>query len=421
VALYQLRPCTFIFAGNNLLVARALSAIEHGGAPPTQRFLPLSVFSADNLQTAAWIVTISLGTLLLFLAAVRRQPAQDMTQAPAVPRWLLRVMVFYFIAYAAAGATIFSQGYASSAPRYDFELAGGHTFICAIVIYELARRRRVGQLTARKAFALVFVLFAAIGYARGTTGLTTGFLITSAILLLPRGGSSRRLKDLARIVAVVAVVVAMSFVVRGARAALAAEGADAVSALFDSLLRMEQERDETGEGAEAVANASQSAAHMLETITLYDAGISRDWRSIYNVVEYTLMPSFLVRWLGWRRSIEPAWELRDHFIHGGGINVLGELYWNGGWLCVVIISMALSLFCAVVDTRYRQSAFWLMMVAQFGPSLLMGYGYGFPQVSRGAINGLVIAGFYRIYSMVRATPPSVLVSTVPEPPPSTVR
>ena len=88
---------------------------------------------------------------------------------------------------------------------------------------------------------------------------------------------------------------------------------------------------------------------MLLCTTLYDSGSSRNWRSIYNVLEYTLMPSFLVRWLGWNRSIEPAWELASHFVHGGGINVLGELYWNGGLLCVAVVATAIAFFWSKVS------------------------------------------------------------------------
>lgn len=77
--------------------------------------------------------------------------------------------------------------------------------------------------------------------------------------------------------------------------------------------------------------------------------------------------------------------------------MLGEFYWNGGFLCVVIMATALSFFCYVADRKYRASPFWLMMVSQFAPSFLMGYGYGFAQVARGAINGLLVAAAYKSY------------------------
>jgi len=402
VALYQLRPCTFILAGNNLVVSRALSAIDQGGAPTSQGFIPTYIFAPENLATAASILTIVLvasAASTLVLARKRGRIGQD---GPAVPRPVLIGIVIYLVAYAGARNTIFTGAYADSdLIRYDVELAGGLTFLCSLVLYELVRRRLLAQISARKAFGVMFLIFATIGYARGGTGLTTGYLVASAILLLPRDGTARRFENLFRIGSMLAGILALSFLVRGVRASLASEGTSAINSFVEGVVEREHRRDELGEGAEDVANGTQSATHMLLCIDLYDSGISREWRSIYNVIEYTFMPSFFVRWFGWTRSIEPAWELRKYYIHGGGINVLGELYWNGGFLCLLIVGTALAFFCSFVDTRYHSSYFWLIMAAQFAPSFLMGYDYGFPQVARGAINGLVTVAAYKAYSAIR--------------------
>jgi hypothetical protein len=64
------------------------------------------------------------------------------------------------------------------------------------------------------------------------------------------------------------------------------------------------------------------------------------------------------------------------------------------------MATALSFFCFVIDEKYRESPFWLMMLAQFAPSFFMGYGYGFAQVSRGAINGLLVAVVYKGLSSI---------------------
>ena len=405
IALYQLRPCALILAGNNLLVSRALSAIDHSGRPSNQRFLPAIVFSEENLQTAATILTISLATLFIFFLVLPPQRKHITPAAPRIPQFFLVAVAIYLVAVVGSTATMFTVAYGSSGRiRYDLELGGAHAFLCSLLIYELARRRLLGELTARRAFSIAFLIFGATGFARGGTGLTTGNLVASAILLLPRGSTSR-LRDSARTGGVILSIIALSFVVRGVRTAIASEGTHAVGAFIEGVLEMEDQRNETGVGAENVANASQSAAHMLECITLYDGGVSRQWRSIYSVVEYTLVPSFFTNWFGWTRSIEPAIELTQHFIHGGGVNVLGELYWNGGWLCVVIVATAISLFCSIIDRHCWRSPFWLMMVAQFAPSFLMGYGYGFPQVARGAINGLLAAGCYVTFAALRGRAP----------------
>jgi hypothetical protein len=402
VALYQLRLCTLILAANNLLLSRSLASIERWGPPASQRFLPVYLFSDENLTTAAVILSFSLVTMVIFMILFQRKRVRIGPTAPAIPKPLLVAIGLYLVAYTGSAQSIFSSAYATDQQfRYDMELAGGHALICSLLLYEIVRQRLLGLTTARRAFLVMFVAIGIPHYMRGGTGLTTGYLTAAAILLLPRTGAARRLTNMVRIGAIISAVLAISFVVRTTRAVLYLEGASAISTSIKNAFEMENSREESSEGVESVANASQQAAHILMCITLYDGGNSRNWRSIYNVVEYTFIPSFFVRWFGWKRSIEAAWELAANFIHGGGINVLGEFYWNGGYLCVVIMATALSFFCALVDWRYRSSPFWLMMLCQFAPTFLGGYGYGFAQVSRGAINGLVVASIYWILSRLR--------------------
>ncbi|MBN2576792.1 MAG: hypothetical protein JXP73_19670 [Deltaproteobacteria bacterium] len=417
VALYQMRPCTLILAGNNMLACRALSGVAQAGKPPSQWYLPTVIFAQDRLDTAASILTLCLVLIGISTVVFVRSQARIGADAPRVPRWLLVAIGIYLVGFAGATSTIFTGGHAGAATiRYSLNLGGAHAMLTGLVIYELARRRLLGSLGAWRAFLIAFVVFLATGYSKGTTGFTTGSLVVAAVLLLPRAGASRRLRNSARVAGVLLGIVFLSFVVRGSRTKLAEQGIGAIGTFLDMAEEAEARRDSYGEGAESVANAHQTVAHMLECVDLYDSGNSREWRSIYNVVEYTLIPSFFMQWFGWTRSIEPAWELARHFIHGGGINLLGELYWNGGFLCVVVVFGAIVLFCAIVDVRYRASPFWLMMATQFGPSLLMGYGYGFPQVSRGAINGLLAVAAYKVYLILRgapAQPPEGVLRTIP--------
>jgi hypothetical protein len=391
VAVYEMRPCTLILAGNNMLVARALSGLERAGQPASFWFLPGTLFGKENLAEAGNILGITLATMTLFTVAFIRKRVRMGMDAPAVPRWFLVAMVPYLIAVTASSTTILTDAYVSEESyRYDFDFGGAHALLVSLLLYELSRRRLLGQIGARWAFTAIFVVVVATGYAKGGTGLTTGYLVVSAVLLLPRAGSSRRLENVARVASVMLVIVALSSVVRGVRGTLADQGTPAVGEFLSRLSELEGSREETGEGAEGVANATQSAVQMLMCTDLYDSGNSRGWRSIYDLPEYTFKPSFFLRWFGWQRSVEPARELREHFVHGGGINVLGEFYWNGGYACVIVMVVALVLFCTVVDLRYRASPFWLVMATQFAPAFLMGYGYGLPQVARGAINGLLV-------------------------------
>ena len=398
VALYQLRPCALLLAGNNMLVAHALSGFERWGRPSSAWFIPSYVFSEENLGTAAALMAISLASLVGSSFLSRKNQARIGPETPAVTRWVLAGIGLYLIALLGARSSILTGGYAGGAVvRYNLEIAGGHVLILSLLVYELARRRLLGNISALRAF-LVMLAVALTQYSKGVVGITTGYLIVSAIVMMPHTGSAKRITSMARICVLILAVVSLSSVVRGTRAALHEGGTETVKAFVQGALETEDTpEEERSGGAMASTNASQSAKHMLMCITLYDGGISRAWRSIYDVVEYTFMPSFLADYFGWQRSINAPWELADYFIHGGGINILGELYWNGGFLCAFIMILVITFFCFKVDTRYRSSPFWLMMMSQFAPTFLMGYGYGFAQISRGAINALVVMGAYVIF------------------------
>jgi hypothetical protein len=420
VALYQLRICTLTLVGNNMLVARALGSIERYGPPVSQKVIPASIFSSDNLSTAAGMLTVSLVTVVVFTIVSPRQRVRIGADAPAVPKWILGVIMLLFAAYMGGSATILSTGYADeSRTRYDFELAGGTTFLCGLLLYEVARRRLLALVTARKAFFFVFTFLFLVFYLKGSTGITTGYLVTSVMVFLPRTGAARRISNLLRIGGALVLILVLSFVVRSVREGLSEGGWTSVRTAIDNAVTQESTREDSSEGLESTANATQSATHMLLCATLYDSGISREWRSIYDVFQYTFIPSFSERWFGWQRSIDSRWELAQYYAHGGGINLLGEFYWNGGWLCVVIMTTLVSFFVSIIDKYYRARPFWLMMMFQFAPSFLMGYGYGFAQTSRGAINGLIVAGTFwaarRLQLSGRLNPEVGTFSISPEP------
>ena len=401
VALYQLRVCTLLLAGNNALVSLSLGSIQRYGPPASEAFLPVYVFSDENLSTAFVVMAISLASLVVFTIVSARRRVRIGPDAPAVPRPVLIAIAVYLVLFAASTSTVLTGTYvAGQETRYDMNVGGLHALICSLVVYELVRRRLLFLISARKAFFVIFVVFAAIGYAKGGTGFPTGYLVVSAVLMLPHSGAARRLRNMARIAGALGIVLFLSLMVRTVRASLHEEGLGAVRAFVEGATKSEAGRETRSEGLEGTANATQSATHILECATLYDGGVSREWRSIYDVVEYTFKPSFLMRTFGWKRSIEGAWELRDHFYHGGGLNVLGEFYWNGGFLCVAIMATALSFFCFVIDRKWRASPFWLLMLTQFAPPFLMGYGYGVAHASRGAINGLLVAVVYKGLSAI---------------------
>jgi hypothetical protein len=180
------------------------------------------------------------------------------------------------------------------------------------------------------------------------------------------------------------------------------KGFDAIAAVFRDGLQDEDGLDtKTTAGlVEGNLNGTQSATHVLMCIALWESGSGRDWRSVTDVIGYTFKPRFLAHRLGWDRAIDAPWELRDNFFHWGGINILGEFYWNGGYLAVVVLWTLVLWFAFMCDTRWLTSFTRMMLLCQFAPTVLMGMGYGFNQTARGAINGLIVLSVYAVWRRV---------------------
>ncbi|MFN7696869.1 MAG: hypothetical protein ACK5U8_03160, partial [Deltaproteobacteria bacterium] len=176
--------------------------------------------------------------------------------------------------------------------------------------------------------------------------------------------------------------------VRNSRTYIATEGIDGAAVIaFRRLTSLSSSESE--EGLEGAANGTQGAAHVLMCVALYDNQHSREWRSIWGPFEYTVKPAVLVAPLGLTRSREAAWELGDYFIHGGGINTFGEFYWNGGYLCLILMSAVTIGFLLALDVLARRHWGWFALACCVAPGLVQGYGYGFAQVFRGVANGLI--------------------------------
>jgi hypothetical protein len=386
VALYRVRPCTFIFATNQVIGLRALQRIAEGGQPQSAEYLPPYVFADANISIASKIFLISTIGLLVaaLLPSPRKKSDPPAREMMAVPKPVLLVVGVYFILLILSRKTMFQVGY-SEDERFVFGLniSGAHVLAVGVLLYELCRRTITGRLHPRAAFASILLLFFLTDFLKGSTGIATGTVLTAAVLFFGMEKSKRL--GLLFSASSLAVLLGIAVFARGVRQDLASEGMVAVDRFVGTLAQ--PAGDESG--LEHTTNGEQTATHVLECITLYEAGISREWRSIYNPVIYTFEPSFLLEPLGVTRPKEAAWELADYFIHGGGINTLGEFYWNGGYFCVLIMVLVLVGWVYLLDSRWRRGGPWLLMACCFAPGFLQGFGYGFAQVSRGAFNGLL--------------------------------
>jgi hypothetical protein len=257
------------------------------------------------------------------------------------------------------------------------------------------RRYLLGRLRPMKGFLILALVMFCTSYSKGSTGLVTGYGMCAAVMLWPLRGRLLSRQSMLSVALVISVGL-MAYVVRGVRQFFFEGGMATVTRLLETSGQLEATQRETGEGLETGGNGTQYACHVLQCVQIYEGGRSREWRSVYDPLIYTFEPAFLLGPLGITRPREAAWEIGDYYIGGGGIYVLGELYWNGGYVCLILVFGLILWFTFLCDTRFRYSSFWLMMSAQFGPSLFMGVGYGLDQIMRGAINGLLVIGAYRL-------------------------
>ena len=388
VALLRMRPATIIIAANQILVLVALGNIDRFGEPASQGYLPASVFSIENIAIASnlFLITTAMLLVIAFLPLRRGQPQAAL---PRVPSWALALLLGYFVLVTFSQHTILTSAYGGpNAALYNVSLGGGgYAFLASFILYEIVRRTMVGEMKRWTGFLVLFALFFATDYLKGSTGLASGFVITAAVLIF--SGEERPIRRWVTLGAILAGLVLFLAAVRTMRTTLSREGAAAFSDFNRRVETNASDRASNAEGLETMGNGTQYAAHVLECISLYEAGISREWRSIYLPLVYTFEPSFLLKPLDIERPQEAAWELATYYIHGGGIFVVGELYWNGGYLCVALVFAALAWLAWRCDSSYRDSFLWLVMVCNFSSNLFQGMGYGFAQVSRGAINGLL--------------------------------
>lgn len=391
MALVRLRTGLFFIAMNQAIALRALDGVVEFGQPASQFFLPHALFSETNLQVAAGIFAISVPLTLLFVALPGSTTVELAPSAlPPLPRWVLWALAVYFVVFIVSVRTIFTGAYASEGQVVFSAPSGGvQALMTSAVIYELYRRVRLQSMSPSRASLILGGLLFLTDYSKGTTGFATSFLLSgTALFFSVRTGIRRRLVPVLGALALVGVI---AMIVRTVRQTLHERGTAAISAAAATLESAESRRSETGEGLEDRMNGAQIAAHTLECVWLYENGRGREWRSIYNPVIYTFQPAFLVKALDLERPKEAAWELGEYFIHGGGIFAFGEMYWNGGYLCVFLVTLVLLGFTWFVDTRRSRSLWILLFACMFVPSLFQGVQYGLAYPARGVANALLAA------------------------------
>jgi hypothetical protein len=396
IALVRRRPATCILLANICNILLGLSNIATYGQPRSMSFLPAAVFDSVQLRTASDILTIVtvIGAIAVALPASNRD---ESVVLPALPRWVLAALVAYFLTLAVTTKTIFYGTYGTLYSDASWiPLGGVLAFAEGLVFYELYRRTRAGLLTTNRAFFVLIAFLFITDYSKGSTGGATGFLFTASFLFL--GQEGRTWQRVTKVGGALTAAFLLAFMVRQIRATLHSEGSRAVAEASETLATSEERRATTGQGIELNTNGLQNATHILQCALLYDSGYSREWRSLYLPVVYTFQPQFIMDLMGWERQLDAPWELAKYYIHGGGIAIFGEMYWNGGYPCVTIVTLITFLLAYFGDTRVSRSFGWSVFCCMFTPMLLPGIGYGLNYLFRGSSNALIAIGACKLAS-----------------------
>ncbi|HEY3323859.1 MAG TPA: hypothetical protein VGP72_25630 [Planctomycetota bacterium] len=93
--------------------------------------------------------------------------------------------------------------------------------------------------------------------------------------------------------------------------------------------------------------------HLLNTIDLYDQGVSLNGSSFYNLIPQMLPDSF-AQWIGYERPLNISWRLAEYRNHSGGMFLIAEGYWNLGLAGALLVTLALARAATAYESWVRR-------------------------------------------------------------------
>jgi hypothetical protein len=97
----------------------------------------------------------------------------------------------------------------------------------------------------------------------------------------------------------------------------------------------------------------QSYWHLLHTIDLYHSNVSLEGITFVDLILQSV-PGFICDWFGFERPLNGAWRLSQYRIHGGGMYVIAEGFWNFGLFGALIIALGLAILVRYLEIWYRK-------------------------------------------------------------------
>jgi hypothetical protein len=97
----------------------------------------------------------------------------------------------------------------------------------------------------------------------------------------------------------------------------------------------------------------QSYWHLLHTIDLYQTGVRLNGTSFIDLVPQSI-PDVLAKSVGYQRPLSGPVRLYDYRIHGGGMFIIAEGYWNFGMLGALLVSTAAAFLALKLEEWFRR-------------------------------------------------------------------
>ena len=97
----------------------------------------------------------------------------------------------------------------------------------------------------------------------------------------------------------------------------------------------------------------QSYWHLLHTIDLYQTGVRLNGTSFIDLVPQSI-PDVLAKAVGYQRPPSGPVRLYDYRIHGGGMFIIAEGYWNFGILGALLVSIGAAFLALKLESWFRK-------------------------------------------------------------------
>jgi hypothetical protein len=97
----------------------------------------------------------------------------------------------------------------------------------------------------------------------------------------------------------------------------------------------------------------QSYWHLLHTIDLYESGVRLDGASFADLLPQSI-PEVVANAVGYQRPPSGPVRLFEYRVHGGGMFIIGEGYWNFGLVGAMLVGLASALLAVKLEAWFRR-------------------------------------------------------------------